>query len=113
MVVSLVPAALGHSHVLLSFGALIYYSVGDSQPYMLADRLPSFHVRRLLSLSTSKPKMVSCTRMTAVSALNIGIPSPIVNPCHHLRSARCGYSDSHTVVLTKPRYATAYILLFP
>ena len=48
------------------------YSVGNSQPYILAVRLPVFHVRRLLSLSTSKPKIVSCRRMTQspVSALN-------------------------------------------
>ena len=52
---------------------LNYYSVGASQPYMLAARLPAFHVRRFLSLSTSKPKIVSCRRMTAapVSALNM------------------------------------------
>jgi hypothetical protein len=52
-------------------GCLIldYYSMGDSQPYMLAVRLPAFYVRRLLSLSTSKPKIVSCRRMTAVPCL--------------------------------------------
>ena len=48
---------------------LNYYSVGDSQPYMLAVRLLAFHVWRLLSLSTSRPKIVGCRRMTVVPCL--------------------------------------------
>jgi hypothetical protein len=62
---------------------LDYYRVGDSQPYMLAVRLPTFHVRRLLSLSTSKPKIASCRRMTA-------------DPClgsQHSHSRSCAFAS--------------------